>query len=71
MKDFSDCFKSGRQDSFRAILKNIGQPKQIRLKLDITGDDNEKIKWHLNHVIIQRKKSFFFINLFFLLDRID
>jgi hypothetical protein len=64
MKDFSQCFKSGRQDSFGAKLKNIGQPKQIRLKIEITGDDNEDIKWHLDHVIIFKTKS---KNIFFVL----
>ena len=50
MKDFPQCFKSARQDSFRAKLRSIGKPKQIRLNLEVTGIDNEDIKWHLDHV---------------------
>lgn len=59
MKDFPQCFKSSRQDSFPAKLRNIGKPKQIRLKLKITGHDNEEIKWHLNHV--KFSKHFFLL----------
>jgi hypothetical protein len=60
MKDFPQCFKSARQDSFRAKLRNIGKPKQIRLKLEITGHDTEEIKWHLDHVnTLQQKNTSF------------
>lgn len=54
MRDFPQCFKSGRQDSFRAKLRNIGKPQQIRLILEIQGDDDNEhdIKWELDHVTI-------------------
>jgi hypothetical protein len=60
MKDFPQCFKSSRQDSFPAKLRNIGKPKQIRLKLEITGHDNEDIKWHLDHVNTFQTNKFLF-----------
>ncbi|CAF3632135.1 unnamed protein product [Rotaria sordida] len=56
MKDFPQYFKSGRQDSFRTKLRDIGKPKQIRLILEITGndddddDDDDDIKWQLDHI---------------------
>lgn len=58
MGDFSQCFKSGRQDSFRVKLRNIGTPQRIRLILEIARndddkDDDEDIKWRLDHVIIK------------------
>ena len=57
MKDYPQFFKSGRQDSFRAKLKNIGQPKQIRLLLEVTGKTDEEIRWHLDHVITNFEKK--------------
>jgi hypothetical protein len=68
INDFPQCFKSGRQDSFPAKFRNIGQPKQIRLKLDLKGQENEDIKWHLDHVIISKKILFHFF-VFFNSDR--
>ena len=68
MKDFPQFFKSGRQDSFPAKLRNIGQPKQIRLLLEVTGKTNEEIKWHLDHVIINLKTE---IHLFTFLHRLN
>jgi len=53
----SQCFQSGRQDSFAAKLTNIGQPEEIQLILFVEqlDDDDEndrngisKIKWHLD-----------------------
>ena len=69
MEDFPQCFKSSRQDSFPAKLRNIGKPNQIRLKLEITGLDTEDIKWHLDHVntFEKQKKN---ILLYFLLFQI-
>ena len=50
INDFPQCFQSDRQDSFAAKLRHIGQPKQIRVMLDIEGDLHEDIKWHLDRV---------------------
>ncbi|CAF4689781.1 unnamed protein product, partial [Rotaria sp. Silwood2] len=56
MRDFPQYFKSDRQHSFRSKLRNIGKPKQIRLILELTGndddddDDDDDIKWQLDHV---------------------
>ncbi len=64
MREFPQCFKSGRQDSFRAKLKNIGKPKQIRLILETTEDKNVDIKWHLDYVITEGKKNNSFLVFF-------
>ncbi|CAF0845811.1 unnamed protein product [Adineta steineri] len=50
MRDFPQCFKSGRQDLFKIKLRDIGKPKQIRLKLEITDLINDDIKWHLDYI---------------------
>nr|WP_295672679.1 hypothetical protein [Sphingomonas sp.] len=50
MNDFPQCFQSDRQDSFAAKLRHIGQPKQIRVMLDVEGDLHDQIKWHLDRV---------------------
>ena len=65
MKDFPQCFKSARQDSFRAKLRSIGQPKQIRLNLEVTGADSEDIKWHLDHVNSKEKHFFYLFLVYF------
>ena len=52
IKEFKKIFKSEKQFSFSVQLKNIGQPDQIRLKMQTTDDDQEEedIKWHLDQV---------------------
>jgi hypothetical protein len=57
MKKFKQIFKSEKQYVFSVKLKNIGQPEQIRLKMQKTDDndddddeDDDDIKWHLDHV---------------------
>lgn len=51
MKDSPQGFKSSQQGSFRVELRDIGKPKQIRLMMEVTGQEkNEEIKWHLDHV---------------------
>jgi len=55
MKEFNQHLKSNKQYEFSVKLKNIGQPEQIRLKIQTTDDedddeDEEDIKWHLDHV---------------------
>ena len=55
MKDFPQGFKSSRQDSFRTELRDIGKPKQIRLIMEVDGqENNEDVKWHLDHVNISQ-----------------
>jgi PLAT/LH2 domain len=58
MKDFPQGFKSSKQDSFRTELRDIGKPKQIRLIMEVNGQEkNEDIKWHLDHVNISQSNS--------------
>lgn len=65
MKEFPQYFKSSRQDSFRVELRNIGKPKQIRLIMEVNGQEKtEDIKWHLDHVSISRSILFHSISVF-------
>jgi hypothetical protein len=53
MRQFTENSKSAKQYSFPTKFKNIGKPEQIRLKMQITGDDDDDdddIKWRLDHV---------------------
>ena len=60
LSENSQCFKSGKQDSFKDKFTDIGQPKQIKLKFEINQQDKQDVKWHLDHV-----NSYFFRFLLF------
>lgn len=72
-KQFKKYFKTDKQYSFTVKLKDIGQPEQIRLKIQTTENDDDEeeeddIKWHLDHVdkILIKKKHlqiFYLYNL--------
>jgi hypothetical protein len=53
IKQFDQTSKSERQYSFFIKLKNIGKPEQIRFKMfskENDDDEEEDIKWYLDHV---------------------
>ena len=54
MKKFNKHFKTDKQYVFSVKLKDIGQPEQIRLKMQTKDDDEDEddddIKWQLDHV---------------------
>ena len=68
MNQLNKHIKADKQYSFPVQLKDIGQPEQIRLKLqrikddhDDDDDDDEDIQWHLDHVrenIKERERIF-------------
>lgn len=64
MNQLNKHIKADKQYSFPVQLKDIGQPEQIRLKMqrikddrDDDDDDDEDIQWHLDHVIENRRKG--------------
>lgn len=54
MNQLHKHIKAAKQYSFPVQLNDIGQPEQIRLKMqripDDDDDDDEDIQWHLDHV---------------------
>ena len=60
MTQFNKHFKADKQYSFPVQLKDIGQPEQIRLKMqrikkngdddDDDDDEDEDVQWHLDYV---------------------
>ncbi|CAF0986911.1 unnamed protein product [Adineta ricciae] len=50
MREYPQCFKSGREDTFQIELRDIGKPKQIRLLLQTEDEEKDIIKWHLDHI---------------------
>lgn len=58
LQEFSQCFQSGKQDSFKVKFENIGKPHQIKLLLQIDQQQKQEIKWHLDYVQISISLSF-------------
>ncbi len=70
MKKFDKHSKTDKQYAFTVKLKDIGQPEQIRLKMqkkdddDDDDEDDEDIKWHLDYVnrIIHQNFQIFYLD---------
>ena len=61
MKQLTNSCETNGQYSFVVKLKNIAQPTQIRLKLDVDSDQeeiDEDIHWYLDHVSLLSRNRF-------------